>query len=196
MRIALHTNAGRQSQSATPLGPRKRLRGNNSSLIGWVIAAALGAASVALIFAYGGDAKSEAQTDAFYGEIVYTANKIRMNFDGDYTLLGDQTSSATRLATIGLVPSKYIVAGSAVTPWNGRFQAFGVNLTTFAIIIRDTGVSNPVSTTSCATIVSRLASVSGVVAFSGTTSGSLAPTAASAASHTLCAESFVAVMLS
>lgn len=196
MRIALHSNAGRQSQSDTPRRLRRRLRGNNGPLVAWVIAAALGATSLALIFAYGGDAKSEAQTDAFYGEIVHAANKIRMNFDGDYSRLGDQTSSETRIATIGLVPSKYIVAGSAVTPWNSRFQAYGLSLTNFAIVIRDTSVTPSVTTPACASIVSRLASVPGVVSFTGSASLTLSPTAASTGSHNLCMEPLVMVTMS
>lgn len=195
MRIALRSNAGSQSLSDTPRRLRRRLRGNNGPLISWVIAAALAAASIALIFAYGGDAKSQAQTDAFYDEIAHTANKIRMNYDGDYSRLGDQTSSESRIATIGLVPSKYIVAGSAVTPWNNRFQAYGLSLTNFAIVIRDTSVTPTVTTAACASIVSRMSSVSGVVSFSGTTSGTLSPDAASKASHTLCGEPLVTVTM-
>ena len=196
MRIARHTVAGCQCQSAMTSQPRKRLRGTNSQLMGYAIAVGLGAVLVGLTFAYGGDAKSDGQVSAFYDEIVFTANKITSSYDGDYTRLGPQTSSETKLATIGLVPSKYIVAGSAVTPWNGRFQAYGVSLTNFAIVIRDTSVTNPVSTVACAAIVSRLAVVSRVVSFSGTTAGTLSPAAASTASDTLCSEGFVTVTMS
>ncbi|MCW2240359.1 hypothetical protein [Azospirillum canadense] len=178
-----------------PLGRRKRRRGVSPQMIAYGAVMVLSVIGLGIAFSAAGDAAEDEKVTQFYSEIIYTAGKIRGSYRGDYTRLGTQTNSDTRLATGGFVPTNYIVAGKATNPWTAPFYATGASATTFTIVLRDNTLSPAVTPAACVQLLTRLASVAGVVSFTSTSVPVIAPATGSTNAATYCAENQVSVTM-
>ncbi len=186
-------NGSLVASSECSSGRSLRRRGNQN-LIGYAIAGALTIGAVIAVVSMGATSRENSKADLLFSEINGIANQMRSQFSGDYTQFGAAAASSALLVSLRMIPTDFVIAGSAVTPWGGALQVNGTSSTRFYIDIRNTTLPPEVPQTVCVSVVNRLAGMSGLVDFQvngGAALGTNNPTVADATA--LCTGSAYAI---